>query len=277
MHKQLLCILLIVSSCLYSMDTNGLNSNEITRIATRIFGNTEELIQSLDEGFDPNTVYQLTTGVEISLMELAISVGNLATAKILFDYGANEADKASIITSDQNIYDQVILWYGSKKNDIQLTLHEQLANALMANQLSKFKALLESGATPSFAVVHLASRNKAAIKILREVMQNPHLHVIYHQNTINLIEGYYSAILRDDVHHDAGKNNSGDKDNDVIISKNTVGNKPHWSTRIISKKSIFVGLTLITLSTLGYKYLSKQLKKRAENKNQTKKQEVLNA
>lgn len=259
------------------MDTNGLNSNEITRIATRIFGNTEELIQSLDEGFDPNTVYQLTTGVEISLMELAISVGNLATAKILFDYGANEADKASIITSDQNIYDQVILWYGSKKNDIQLTLHEQLANALMANQLSKFKALLESGATPSFAVVHLASRNKAAIKILREVMQNPHLHVIYHQNTINLIEGYYSAILRDDVHHDAGKNNSGDKDNDVIISKNTVGNKPHWSTRIISKKSIFVGLTLITLSTLGYKYLSKQLKKRAENKNQTKKQEVLNA
>lgn len=293
-------MLLIMSSGSYSMDPHDLNSKNylINADGSRthihmliLLKKLEQLELLLDAGADPNALCILQDK-EISLIEFAISIGSRDAAKILYDRGASKPDKEHIIGPSGITYEQVILWYDDEFNDANKQLQVPLAEAFLKDNWEAFRALLNIGVIPHAGLVHCAKEKKEAIKILHEIAQNPVKRITYPKRVMDLIEEYYAKSIQDEDDNNNNQveiqpaNNLDDAAHNAredIQRANGLNHAPHanapvhdipenqlnWRARIISKKSIFVGLTIVTLGSFAYTYITEWLNKRTKNKKQS--------
>lgn len=300
MHKFLLCVVLALSSNVLSMDLNDQNTKNYlinedgskTHISTLIIlSENDQLDQLLSAGANPDTICRVSHA-PISLMGVAISVGNSAAAKILFDRGAIKPIDLNKF-SQSYLYNQIIQWYDEKTAAIMSSANIPLIAACMTNDWDELRRILKLGVVPNSTAIKIACKKEEALKILYQMVQerkNPAYMYSYPKETIDLIEKHYAKNIQN------AENNSEDheqpqsadilngaNDNDAVQLPNMMGNLQKdpliWRTWIFSQKSAFICITTITLGALAYKYAAKWFKKKDENKNQPeeKKQGSVNA
>lgn len=272
MYKLLLSILFIFSCTLSSMDPYHAEANieELLLRAALLHNDLPQFQRFLGSGvIPPHEIIQLAINKEGAMRML---------------YDATQKSAASAYPEEtkrtiEKCYQAQIEGTSDDPNNI-------LLDALAVDNFVSFTRLLDGLIViPTLRTVHLASINNKAIMILHECAQGASQSVIYPKEVIALIKKYYqeSVHVTDNVVDSLTKNANNGKENNPAAplpeTNHTLADQPNWQNKIISTKSAFIGLTVIALSGLTYRYVSKWLKKRTENKNHSeeKQQGLVNA